>query len=75
MMSDTARLGQRFYNARLSAFGIPLSITWIVQQSWIGGDGIQYVRLVKESDPTEKKTVAATVLGNRRHFVPAIVDQ
>ena len=75
MMKDNAQLGQRFYNARLSAFGTPLSITWVVQQSWVGGDGIQYVRLVKESDPTEKKTVAAAVLGNRRHFVSAMADQ
>lgn len=75
MMNDNAQLGLRFYNARLSAFGTPVSITWIVQQSWVGGDGIQYVRLVKESDPTEKKTVAATVLGDRRHFVPAMADQ
>jgi hypothetical protein len=69
--TDEVEIGQRFYNAHLSAFGTPLQITWVVQQAWVGADGIPYARLVKESDRTQKKTVSARILEDRRHFVPA----
>ena len=63
-------LGQQYRNAKASAFGAPSQIVWVVQQSWVGADGIPYVRLVKERDATEKKTVSARVLEDRHNFIP-----
>ena len=63
-------LGQQYRNAKASAIGAPSQIVWVVQQSWVGADGIPYVRLVKERDATEKKTVSARVLEDRHNFIP-----
>jgi hypothetical protein len=62
-------VGQFYRNATLSAFGTPLQILWVLEQVWQGADGITYARLVKGADATEKKTVAAAVLQDRRQFI------
>lgn len=63
-------VGLQYRNAKPSAFGAPSQITWIVQQAWVGADGIPYVRLAKEKDATEKKTVSAKILEDRHTFIP-----
>ena len=62
-------LGQRYRNARSSAFGTPLQIIWVLEDVWNGADGITYARLMKHGDATEKKTVSTAVLQDRRQFV------
>ena len=62
-------VGQRYRNARLSAFGAPLQIVWMLEQVWQGADGITYARLAKDVDATAKKTVSAAVLQDRRRFI------
>ena len=63
-------VGLQYRNAKPSAFGAPSQITWIVQQAWVGADGIPYVRLVKENDFSEKKTLSAKILQDRHTFIP-----
>ena len=71
MNQDTLpNLGQQYRSAKASAFGAPSQIIWVVQQSWVGADGIPYVRLIKERDATEKKTVSAMTLEDRHNFIP-----
>lgn len=61
--------GQRFRDAQLSLFGRPGS-EWIVEHVFVGTDGVWYASVLLTSDLTERKTLSAAVLSDRRRFVP-----
>lgn len=62
-------VGQRFKDARITAFGAPLRTVWIVDRVWQGSDGIEYVRLTREDASRENKTISARALADRKLFV------
>jgi hypothetical protein len=60
--------GQRCREVRLSMFGRP-GPEWIVEALFTGADGIEYSRLVRASDPSQRKTLSVAALCDRRRFV------
>jgi len=64
-------VGRRYRDARVSAFGGRVRTVWVVDRLWKDSDGIEYVRLVREDDQGQSKTIASSVLNDRRNFVPA----
>lgn len=59
--------GHRFRDAQQRTFGQP-GLEWVVQDCLTLADGIAYARLVCASDPTKRKTLSFTVLGERSRF-------
>jgi len=48
-------------------FGRPLP-EWIVEETFIGTDGLEYARVVLASDRSHWKTLSLAVLTDRRRF-------
>jgi hypothetical protein len=63
--------GQRFRDARVTAFGARSRAVWVVDRVWHHSDGIEYVHLVQEDNPGEVKMIARATLADRRLFGPA----
>jgi hypothetical protein len=61
--------GQRFRDTQLSLFGRP-GFEWIVDRVFVGVDGLWHASIVLASDTTERKTITAAVLIDRRRFIP-----
>ena len=62
--------GQRFRDVQPGLFGRTGS-EWIVEHVFTGTDGLQYARVVSSSDASQRKTLSATIIGDRRRFVSA----
>jgi len=60
-------IGDRYRDVQQRTFGRP-GLEWIVQHLLTGSDGIAYARLVCASDPSNQKTLAFAVLGDRHRF-------
>jgi hypothetical protein len=61
--------GQRFQDARVTAFGARLRTVWIVDRMWTGSDAIEYALLVREDDRGYSKTISVSALNDRRNFI------
>lgn len=44
---------------------------WVVEDIFVGTDGIEYARLVRASDASDRKTLSIAVLTDRRRFMRA----
>jgi hypothetical protein len=66
---QSIEVGQRYRDARITAFGARLRTIWVVDRVWQRSDGIEYVRLVQEDDRGRSKTIAASALSDRRNFI------
>lgn len=62
--------GQRFHDARVTAFGARLRTVWVVDRVWTHSDAIEYAQLVREDDRGYSKTISVSALGDRRNFIP-----
>ncbi len=47
------------------------TLVWNVQRQFEGSDKVNYVVLQRADDPTIRKTLAASVLGDRRRYQAA----
>ena len=63
--------GQRYRVVGRNGFGYPPSAVWEVERVVPGADGIEYARLVRTNDRTERKQVSLTALANRSLYEPA----
>jgi hypothetical protein len=59
--------GQRFRDIHPGLFGRTGS-EWIVQDVFVGTDGLRYARVVLSSDASQVKTLSVAVLTDRRRF-------
>lgn len=66
--NSTIAPGQRFRDTERSLFGRS-GAEWIVQDVFVGTDDLLYARIARASDPTDRKTLSAAVLDDRRRFV------
>lgn len=57
--------------SRLVRSGEPHSAVWVVKEVVETVPGCPHARLVKEARPSDRITVALTVVSDRRHFSPA----
>jgi hypothetical protein len=60
-------IGQRYRDVHQRNFGRP-GLEWIVQDLLTGTDGLAYARLACATDPSKRKTLSFTVLGDRHRF-------
>jgi hypothetical protein len=61
--------GQRFRDVTLTMFGCAPPV-WVVSQIFVGGvDGIRYARVYGASSQHERKTLATTVLRDKKRFL------
>ena len=66
-------VGDRFHDARTTAFGAPSRDVWIVDRVWFSLDDLQYAALKNQTFPDRKKTIAVAALADRSLYVPASV--
>jgi hypothetical protein len=69
MMNDVIA-GQRFRDAAPTVFGHPPP-DWVVDEVFTGPDGVRYARVHSAANPHERKTLSATILRDKRRFIPA----
>jgi hypothetical protein len=62
--------GQKYRDAHPRLFG-RASPEWIVEEVYIGSDGIEHARLCSSIDPSRRKTLSAAVLEDKRQFTRA----
>jgi hypothetical protein len=60
--------GQHFREVRSTLFG-RLAPEFVTYRVFVGTDGVQHVQVYSRADPTERKTLSAAVLKDRRRFV------
>lgn len=70
MAKRTIDSGQRYRDVRLGIYGRLPASDWMVEGVHTGTDGISYARLVSVTDPTVRKTLAATVMVDPARFKP-----
>ena len=66
--------GQRCREVQLGMFGRSAP-EWIVDALFAGADGVEYSRLVRASDPSQRKTLALAVLYDRHRFTLVDADK
>jgi hypothetical protein len=62
-------VGQRYRDARLTAFGMPSRTVWVVSRIWTDLDGLLHTQLVNDNDPGRRKTISTTTLVDNRQFI------
>ena len=67
---DIPSPGQRYRAAGRNEFGYLPAAVWEVERVVPGADGIEYARLVRTNDCTERKHVSLTALANRSLYEP-----
>ena len=70
---NNVAVGDRFHDARMTAFGAPSRDVWVVDRVWFSLDDLQYASLVNQTFPDRKKTIATAALADRNLYVPASV--
>ena len=66
--------GQRCREVQLGMFGRPAP-EWIVDALFAGAGGVEYSRLIRASDPSQRKTLALVVLYDKHRFTPVDADK
>jgi hypothetical protein len=69
MSASAIAIGQEYRESNSSFLGAQMP-TWRVEELFQATDGLLYARLVSAFDTTERKTLSATVLTDRRRFRP-----
>lgn len=68
--SSTPEIGRRYREAKTTAFGAPSRTAWIVANVARWSDGLLYVKLVREDDKSQTKTISLVTLKNQRLYLP-----
>lgn len=66
-------VGQRYREARRTAFGQPSQTVWTIQRV-IEGCPLPHVRLADERDPSRIKMISSAALADRAQYVPLETD-
>jgi hypothetical protein len=59
--------GERYYSVDCGAHA-KRALVWTVSRRYEGADNVSYVVLQRADDPTIRKTLAASVLGDRKRY-------
>ena len=62
--------GERYHSVDCSAHA-KRTLVWTVSRRFEGADKVSYVVLQRADDPTIRKTLAASVLGDRKRYQAA----
>lgn len=68
MAKHTVEAGEHYRDVRLGIYGRSGATEWVVETVQTDAHGIKHARLVSVADPTERKTLAAEVLGDHSRF-------
>ena len=63
--------GERYHSVDCRSSHARRTLVWNVSRRFEGADKVSYVVLERADDPTIRKTLAASVLGDRKRYQPA----